>query len=57
MLTFDDQDEAKAYYKVELTNIIVDAIKSADVVAGIPVSVAGSATAQTGATTATGSLI
>ena len=39
-----------------MAGIIKDAILSADVVAGIPVSTTGTAVAQTGATTAKGSL-
>lgn len=42
---------------VELANIIDGYIKTAQVAPGIPVSTAGTAAAQTGATTAPGSLI
>jgi len=41
----------------KLADVIRDAILSADVQAGIPVSTAGSATSQTGATTGLGSLL
>ena len=49
MYSYTDPEEAKAFYKTELTKIIVDAITSADVT-GITtlVSTVGSATAQTG---------
>lgn len=41
----------------ELAKIITDYIKTAQVAPGIPVSTTGSPTAQTGATTGTGSII
>jgi len=52
----DDVEEALEYYATELSSIIVDAILSADVNPGIPVSTTGTAFAQTGSTTAKGSL-
>ncbi len=55
--TMDDSEEAKTKNAELLSKIIVDAILSADVVAGIPVATTGSAVAQTGVTTSTGSLI
>lgn len=55
--TLDDSEEAKTKNAELLSKIIVDAILSADVAIGIPVATTGSAVAQTGATTALGSLI
>lgn len=52
-----DSEEAKIKYASLLSDIIADAILSADVAIGIPVATAGSATNQSGATTALGSLI
>jgi hypothetical protein len=55
-----EMDDAEASIEVwadKFSKIIMDAIQSADVMAGIPVSTAGSATAQSGTTTSTGSLI
>jgi hypothetical protein len=51
-----DSDAAIEKWSEELAQIITDAILSADVLAGIPVTTAGSATTQTGATTSSGSL-
>lgn len=53
--TDEDNEKIKAFAD-NLAGVIANAIKSATVTvsAGIPVSTAGSATAQTGATTATG---
>jgi len=55
--TIEDSDQAKEKNAELLAKIIVDAIKSAEVVSGIPVSTTGSAVAQTGFTTGPGSLI
>lgn len=54
--TEDDVDAAQDKWAGDLAGIIKDAILSATVDAGISVTVAGSATAQTGATTAPGTL-
>jgi len=50
------QEESIDRYASDLAGIIVQAILSADVNPGIPVSTTGSPTAQAGATTAPGSL-
>lgn len=52
--TETDSDKAMEYFANGLTDIIISAIKSADIIipAGIPVTTAGSPSAQTGATTA-----
>lgn len=55
--TMTDTDEAQDKSAELLSKIIMDAIKSADVAIGISVATTGSAVAQTGATTALGSLI
>jgi hypothetical protein len=57
MRSKDDTTIAINYYSSQLAKIIKDAILSAQVQSGIPVATAGTATNQTGATTATGSLI
>lgn len=54
--TEDDVDAAQDKWAGDMAKIIKDAILSATVDTGIAVSVAGTATAQTGATTAPGSL-
>lgn len=56
MQKFDDKDQSIETYSDRLSTIIDDYIKSAQVDPGIAVSVVGSATAQTGSTTAPGTL-
>ena len=53
----ENSDDSKEEFAEKLSSIISDAILSAEVVSGIPVSTTGSAAAQTGATTSTGKLI
>ena len=56
MTTFEDQEKGLDHFSGELAKIITSYIKSATVTVqpGILVSTAGSAVAQTGATTSTG---
>lgn len=54
--TQTDSDQAIQLSAELLATIIVNAILSADVQPGIPVATTGSSSAQTGATTSTGSL-
>lgn len=53
----EDLDTAIDEFADKLAKTIKDAILSATVQAGIPVATAGSATAQTGVTTGTGTLL
>ncbi len=55
--TETDSDTAIDKWASLMSDIISDAILSADVQPGIPVATTGTAAAQTGATTSTGSLI
>lgn len=57
-ITNEDKDKIKKYAD-GFTSWVVDTIKSADIVvpAGVPVSTAGSPTAQTGATTGPGNAV
>ncbi len=52
-----ETEYTESEYADEMATIIHDAILTADVQSGIPVSVTGTSTAQTGTTTGTGSLI
>jgi hypothetical protein len=53
----ENSEEGRNKWADLLSGIIKDAILSADVAAGIPVTTSGSATTQAGATTSTGSLL
>jgi hypothetical protein len=55
--TQTDSDQGIQIWADQMSSIIMDAILSADVQAGIPVATAGSATAQTGSTISLGSLL
>jgi hypothetical protein len=52
----DDSDKAMKDFSDNLAKVIATAIKTATVNPGIPVSTAGTAVAQTGATTGPGTL-
>lgn len=52
----ENSDDAIKEFASNLATVIVDAIKTATVAPGIPVSTAGTALAQTGVTTGPGTL-
>ena len=53
----DKDEDAKQYYATQFANLIEAFVKSGKVQPGIAVSTAGSASAQTGVTTAEGSIL